>query len=917
MKKKRAAYAERLLSDTLFPERPPKSNRRASKGDDDYGSSCEDEATKDPLAAKVWRLYTKSKDNLPNGTRMENLTWRMMAMTLAKTGKPESLSSTGNQHDGSIKELDHDPMLLDEPNDICSTTPPLADDTTSLLSSSAPPYTLLDTLCDDETQQDLKNVMVSGSSLASTSTELVKKLSQDKPQNGHTATSSINIPLHEIDADENDEAMKNSYGYKDEANSMVWDTDNSKIRPLPPEQGYQSTTAPMTNLACHSVPTFHPSAFPNRQYRATLSTHPSYEPPPVSQHLTSSVSTVHGFQDSLGLHPHAAPYYYSSSISGSNPVTPMAAESTTASSSPMSTEGYFTNPTNPGSLSFESLLSMYYTPATPVPATSSTINNNGELDSSYLLNLQAVHLSGDSPSPVSPTELSQYVDSSSGDIEQQYQISVAELDLEDEQRLLANEEMPASATIFQQHQSSPTQQSSPPPAFTLSQNTKKKTARSPSSPSILQQKMSSSVNSLSATGNTTQCSNCNTRTTPLWRRNPQGQPLCNACGLFLKLHGVVRPLSLKTDVIKKRNRAANSGNGPSTNKSAHHKQKAKQRKDSTMLKGPTTISPSSFATLSVAGSTESISSKVALTSTAPTSDSWSGTATGGSSGTRSIIPSSLQYNGSFQQRTLAPNTHQPLASTVQQTLPVGSVTATPLRSCPDEEGKNSERESSMGSTLSPPLTSSSSSSSSSFLTMPVISSSLSSSSSSASVSFQHKRQRRINSYSGDTTSRSGATTGMELQGRTHSLIPETTTFGATILQQQNYTSSPSPSPPPPPQPPTTTAAAAAPPPEELYSILESIGSHLNNLPAELLPLIASAANYHAMTKQRQQQTPQQQQQTQLSQYHDQQQQQQIIALLQRLFQPSPSPATAATSSPSSSATGDSIDIQSSSPSGEL
>jgi GATA-binding protein len=46
----------------------------------------------------------------------------------------------------------------------------------------------------------------------------------------------------------------------------------------------------------------------------------------------------------------------------------------------------------------------------------------------------------------------------------------------------------------------------------------------------------------------------------LWRRNPEGHPLCNACGLFLKLHGVVRPLSLKTDVIKKRNRG--SGNAP-------------------------------------------------------------------------------------------------------------------------------------------------------------------------------------------------------------------------------------------------------------------------------------------------------------------------------------------------------------------
>lgn len=56
----------------------------------------------------------------------------------------------------------------------------------------------------------------------------------------------------------------------------------------------------------------------------------------------------------------------------------------------------------------------------------------------------------------------------------------------------------------------------------------------------------------------TQCTNCNTTTTPLWRRNPEGLALCNACGLFLKLHGVVRPLSLKTDVIKKRNRSGST-----------------------------------------------------------------------------------------------------------------------------------------------------------------------------------------------------------------------------------------------------------------------------------------------------------------------------------------------------------------------
>lgn len=50
------------------------------------------------------------------------------------------------------------------------------------------------------------------------------------------------------------------------------------------------------------------------------------------------------------------------------------------------------------------------------------------------------------------------------------------------------------------------------------------------------------------------CSNCGTTTTPLWRRSVKGEPLCNACGLFWKLHGVDRPLSLKKDTIQRRNR---------------------------------------------------------------------------------------------------------------------------------------------------------------------------------------------------------------------------------------------------------------------------------------------------------------------------------------------------------------------------
>lgn len=50
------------------------------------------------------------------------------------------------------------------------------------------------------------------------------------------------------------------------------------------------------------------------------------------------------------------------------------------------------------------------------------------------------------------------------------------------------------------------------------------------------------------------CANCEATTTPLWRRDANGRTICNACGLYYKLHLVHRPATMMRTVIKRRKR---------------------------------------------------------------------------------------------------------------------------------------------------------------------------------------------------------------------------------------------------------------------------------------------------------------------------------------------------------------------------
>ncbi|KAJ9212692.1 transcriptional regulator family: GATA type zinc finger [Paecilomyces variotii] len=149
-------------------------------------------------------------------------------------------------------------------------------------------------------------------------------------------------------------------------------------------------------------------------------------------------------------------------------------------------------------------------------------------------------------------------------------------------------------------------------------------------------------------GNTpTTCTNCFTQTTPLWRRNPEGQPLCNACGLFLKLHGVVRPLSLKTDVIKKRNRG--SGNSLSVGVSSTRSSKKGGRKNS-VAQAPLTT-PTSGKPQSATASESPPSMQGSNGSTAGTTPtSFQGSGKGGVVPIAAAPPKPAPSNGASQSR---------------------------------------------------------------------------------------------------------------------------------------------------------------------------------------------------------------------------------------------------------------------------
>ncbi|KAF9952056.1 putative electron transfer flavoprotein subunit [Mortierella alpina] len=72
-------------------------------------------------------------------------------------------------------------------------------------------------------------------------------------------------------------------------------------------------------------------------------------------------------------------------------------------------------------------------------------------------------------------------------------------------------------------------------------------------------------------GSMIECANCGQTQTPLWRKDAKGQSICNACGLYARLHHRDRPVTMRKTKIARRKRDWSAAQEKMTaNKNSHH-----------------------------------------------------------------------------------------------------------------------------------------------------------------------------------------------------------------------------------------------------------------------------------------------------------------------------------------------------------
>ena len=84
LSKEESASRSDLLRHSVFPDWKDDAAHAGLESPDEMQK-------KDPLATQIWKLYSKTKSQLPNQERMENLTWRMMAMSMKRKEREAAL----------------------------------------------------------------------------------------------------------------------------------------------------------------------------------------------------------------------------------------------------------------------------------------------------------------------------------------------------------------------------------------------------------------------------------------------------------------------------------------------------------------------------------------------------------------------------------------------------------------------------------------------------------------------------------------------------------------------------------------------------------------------------------------------------------------------------------------------------------
>lgn len=85
-------------------------------------------AKEDPLATQVWKMYARTKVSLPHAQRMENITWRMMALALKKKKEEEDASASADAHQPNSAQPDQPAPAPPSPPSEENQLPPPSDE---------------------------------------------------------------------------------------------------------------------------------------------------------------------------------------------------------------------------------------------------------------------------------------------------------------------------------------------------------------------------------------------------------------------------------------------------------------------------------------------------------------------------------------------------------------------------------------------------------------------------------------------------------------------------------------------------------------------------------------------------------------------------------------------------------------------